>query len=123
MLTGFVHVRRVAIAMVTATAFSGFSTASALANTPIAALSAAPSHDGGLPTPVSLVLYTPGQGAPVAPQAPKAAPADVPQAIPAPGNAAIGKMILVLMAIIGVLVLVGLAVVAFAAWDLLTNNE
>lgn len=119
MLNGIVHVRRVGIATVAATAFSVLSTASALANTPIAA--AIPAHESGLPAPTSLVLFTPTQSQAPAPA--EAVMTDAPAAIPAAKPATSASVGGVMLALIGLSLLVVLGVVAYAIWDLTTNNE
>ena len=119
---GFFEVRRSAIASVTAVAFSFFSTGVALANTPVVALA----ETSGLPAPTPLVLYTPTD-APLQTQSPTpasyAAAVDAPSSVPAPVPAGLGKVVLFLMAIVGLAVLVLLIVGAVALFDLITDNE
>jgi hypothetical protein len=117
--------RSAAIALVTATCFSLTSTATAVAR---------PLEPVGLPAPTPLVLHPsesrPGEApvapgeAPVAPGLqPAAAPIDVPIRVPAQTKVTLGKFILVLLAIVGLIVLAAIGVIVYALWDIRTNNE
>jgi hypothetical protein len=109
--------RSAAIALVTAACFSLTSTATAVAR---------PLEPVGLPAPTPLVLHT-GETSPVAPgfqpgvQAQAAL--DVPIRVPAQTKVTLGKFILVLLAIVGLIVLAAIAVIVYALWDIRTNNE
>lgn len=118
---GFFELRRSAIASVTAVAFSLFSTGTALANTPLIALA----ETSTLPAPTSLALYEPTD-APLQTQSPAPSDAvavDAPSHVPAPAPAGLGKVVLFVLAVVGIAVLVLLIVGAVALYDLITNNE
>lgn len=112
MLTGFVHVRRAAIATVTALSFSMFSGATALARSPAYG-------EPGLPAPTSLAIQVePGEA--VAAPAPKV---DVPEQVPAQQAVSPAKLTLSVLGVVGLVLLAALIVVGIAVWDLTTNNE
>lgn len=73
---------------------------------------------GGLPEPTSLVLDV---QAPV--EVDVTPVADAPSHVPAPAPAGLGKVVLFLMAVVGIALLVLLIVGAIAIYDLVTDNE
>lgn len=116
------RVRRPAVALVTAVAFSLASTTVAVA-APAAAL-----DRPGLPAPTPLVMVqaplevTPADAAAADPNAAEAPSADVPERVPGYAKVTLGKIILFLLALVGIVVLLAILFVALVAYDL-TNDS
>ena len=113
-----IHARRVFIAAVTSLSMSWFGMATAYAR-PAAPIVA----EQGLPQPTPLVMYQPAPvEAPLTTHA-SAAPLDLPIRIPAPQSAFIGKVLTIVLAIIGLAALVVVLIIALVVWDLTTDDE
>lgn len=106
--------RRRLVALVTAVSFSLAANGAALARTPAPY---ALEQREGLPTPTPLSL----QDSTVAVAAPEAL-VDVPTHVPAQSKATIGKFVLVLLALVGILVLAALVLAALILFDLTSDK-